>query len=51
MPSWSIHLAVAKKVNENLKLNDELFFYGNLIPDVSTLYVIIFTIVPSFLLE
>lgn len=34
MPSWSIHLAVAKKVNKKLKLNEELFLYGNLIPDV-----------------
>lgn len=34
MPSWSIHLAIAKKVNEKLKLNKDLFYYGNLIPDV-----------------
>lgn len=34
MPSWSIHLAVAKKVNKKLKLNKDLFYYGNLIPDV-----------------
>ena len=34
MPSWSVHLAVAKKVNKKLKLNDDLFLYGNLIPDV-----------------
>lgn len=34
MPSWSIHLMVAKKVNEKLKLNKDLFYYGNLIPDV-----------------
>lgn len=34
MPSWSIHLEVAKKVNEKLKLNKDLFYYGNLIPDV-----------------
>ncbi len=34
MPSWSIHLAVAKKVNKKLKLNEDLFLYGNLIPDV-----------------
>lgn len=34
MPSWSIHLAVAKKVNKKLKLNKNLFYYGNLIPDV-----------------
>ena len=34
MPSWSIHLAIAKKVNEKLQLNNELFLYGNLMPDV-----------------
>lgn len=34
MPSWSVHLAVAKKVNKKLKLNDDLFLYGNLIPDL-----------------
>ena len=33
MPSWSIHLALAKKVNEKLKLDKDLFYYGNLIPD------------------
>lgn len=34
MPSWSVHLAVAKKVNKELGLNEDLFLYGNLIPDV-----------------
>lgn len=34
MPSWSIHLMVAKKANKKLKLNQDLFYYGNLIPDV-----------------
>ncbi len=34
MPSWSVHLAIAKKANKELKLNEELFLYGNLIPDV-----------------
>lgn len=34
MPSWSIHLNVAKKLNETLKLDKDLFYYGNLIPDV-----------------
>ena len=34
MPSWSVHLAIAKRVNKKLKLNDDLFLYGNLIPDV-----------------
>lgn len=30
----SVHLAIAKKVNEKLGLNEDLFLYGNLIPDV-----------------
>ena len=34
MPSWSVHLAIAKKANTKLKLNEDLFLYGNLIPDV-----------------
>lgn len=34
MPSWSIHLAIAKKINNKLNLNKEAFYYGNLIPDV-----------------
>lgn len=34
MPSWSVHLTVAKKVNKKLGLNEDLFLYGNLIPDV-----------------
>ena len=34
MASWSIHLGVAKRVNEKLKLNKDLFYLGNLIPDV-----------------
>lgn len=34
MPSWSIHLAIAKEVNKELGLNEDLFLYGNLIPDV-----------------
>ena len=34
MPSWSVHLAVAQKANKQLGLNEDLFLYGNLIPDV-----------------
>ena len=34
MPSWSVHLAVSKEVNKKLNLNKDLFYYGNLIPDV-----------------
>ena len=34
MPSWSIHLALAKRVSDKLHLNEDLFLYGNLIPDI-----------------
>ena len=34
MPSWTIHLAIANKINKKLKLDNDLFYYGNLIPDV-----------------
>lgn len=34
MPSWGIHLKLAKKLNEKLKLDKDLFTFGNLIPDV-----------------
>lgn len=34
MPSWSIHLAIAKRVNHKLNLDKDLFYYGNLLPDV-----------------
>ena len=34
MPSWTIHLAIANKINQKLKLDNDLFYYGNLIPDV-----------------
>ena len=34
MPSWSVHLAVSKEANKKLNLNKDLFYYGNLIPDV-----------------
>ena len=34
MPSWSIHLAIAKKVNEKIKVENDSFIYGNLLPDV-----------------
>lgn len=35
MPSWNIHLAVAKKVNKKLKLEKNSFYIGNLIADVN----------------
>lgn len=34
MPSWSIHLSIAKKINKKLKLDEDSFLFGNLIPDV-----------------
>lgn len=34
MPSWSIHLAIAKKVNKKIKVENDSFIYGNLLPDV-----------------
>lgn len=34
MPSFSIHLYIAKKISEKVKIDKDLFYYGNLIPDV-----------------
>ena len=34
MPSWSIHLALAKKISDKLGLNKDLYLYGSLIPDI-----------------
>lgn len=34
MPSWGIHLKLAKKLNNKLNLDNDLFTFGNLIPDV-----------------
>ena len=33
MPSWSIHLKVGKELNKKLKLDNDLFMFGSLIPD------------------
>lgn len=35
MPSWNIHLAVAKKVNEKYNFEKNSFYMGNLIADVN----------------
>jgi hypothetical protein len=35
MPCWTIHLGIAKKLNEELNLNEDLFYYGNILPDVT----------------
>ncbi len=34
MPCWTIHLGVAKKLNEKYKLNKDQFLYGSILPDV-----------------
>lgn len=34
MPSWGIHLKLAKKLNNKLNIDKDLFTFGNLIPDV-----------------
>lgn len=33
MPSWSIHLKVGKELNKKLKIDNDLFMFGSLIPD------------------
>lgn len=38
MPSWPIHLAIAKKLNQKLKIDKDLFYYGNILPDVNKRY-------------
>lgn len=40
MPSWSIHLAIANKINKQLKIDKDLFLFGNLIPDVDKTSVV-----------
>ena len=34
MPSWNIHLAIAKKLNEKLNVEKNSFYIGNLLADV-----------------
>ena len=34
MPSHKIHLAIAKKLNDKLKLDLDLFMLGNILPDI-----------------
>ena len=34
MPSWPIHFAIAKEVNKVLNLDNDLFYYGNILPDI-----------------
>ena len=34
MPCWTIHTAIAKDLNKELKLNPDLLYYGSILPDV-----------------
>ena len=34
MPSWPVHFAVAKEVNKIFNFDEDLFYYGNILPDV-----------------
>ena len=34
MPSWNIHLAIAKELNKKLKLDKNSFYFGNTVPDI-----------------
>lgn len=34
MPCWSMHLSIAKEVNKELKLDEDEFLFGNLLPDI-----------------
>lgn len=34
MPCWSMHLSIAKEVNKKLKLDEDEFLFGNLLPDM-----------------
>lgn len=41
MPSWGIHLEIAKQVaNKMIDINQNLFMLGNIIPDINNGYVI-----------
>lgn len=40
MPAWGIHLTVAQKINETLKLPINDFFLGNVLPDVPNGYIV-----------
>ncbi len=40
MPSWGIHLATAKKLQEKLQVETNDFLLGNILPDINNGYVI-----------
>lgn len=41
MPTWGMHLLVAKKLNKKLKIKDyNLFLIGNIITDINNGYLV-----------
>ena len=40
MPSWNIHLEVGKRLNKKLKLDNDLFMLGNILPDINNGYIV-----------
>lgn len=40
MPSWGMHLLTAKKISEKIDVDKNLFFIGNILPDINNGYVI-----------
>lgn len=43
MPSWNIHLEIAKRLNNKLNYNNEdykLFMIGNILPDINNSFVV-----------
>lgn len=43
VPNWRVHLEIAKKVNEQLRFNNEdynLFLLGNIAPDINNGYIV-----------
>ena len=41
MPAWGIHLRIAKKINEKLKIKDyNNFLIGNIVTDINNGYII-----------
>ena len=43
VPNWRVHLEIAKKLNEQIKFNDDdfnLFLLGNIAPDINNGYIV-----------
>ena len=40
MPTWAMHLATAKKLSEKININNNIFAFGNLLPDIPNRLVI-----------